>query len=460
VNACVFVGPTISLEEARAELDAVYLPPVSEGDVYRVACKRPQAIGIIDGYFEHVPSVWHKEILWAMNEGIHIFGSASMGALRAAELAQFGMVGIGKIFEEFRDGCLEDDDEVAVAHAAAEYSYRPSSVAMVDIRATLSAALAANVISPSTFETLVHIAKALFYPERSYESILYCGADHQLPTGQVDCFRHWLKDSQVHQKREDAKAMLRVMREQLMQRQVPKRVSYAFEYTENWELARWLAGKVQLDHFHERAETIFLDQLLDELRLQRYAYARVHEGAMARALMLDESWRIGVAPSREAVDWVGETFRRERGLLTTEALHTWLQENELSYDEFMLLMEDEARITCLNKFARIEAASHIPDYLRTTGNYARLANRAKNKQQTLERLGFSNPTLADTGLAEAELFRWYFEDHLGCPVDRDIARFCRLAGFDSLNSFFHAVLREYCYSAQEGRVANGQPGGK
>jgi hypothetical protein len=389
-----------------------------------------------------------------MNEGIHIFGSASMGALRAAELAQFGMVGIGTIFEAFRDGCVEDDDEVAVAHAGAEYSYHPSSVAMVDIRATLSAALAANVISPSTFDTLVHIAKALFYPERSYESILYCGAEHHLPTREVDCFRHWVKDSQVHQKREDAKAMLRVMREQLMQPLVPQRVRYAFEYTENWELARWLAGKVQIDYSRDRVETMFLDQLLDELRLQRYAYARVHEGAMARALMLDESWRIGVAPSLDTVDRVGETFRRERGLSTTDALHSWLQENELSYDEFMLLMDDEARITCLNKFARIEAASHIPDYLRTIGNYAHLANRARNKQKTLERLGFSNPTLADTGLAEDELLRWYFEDHLGCPVDRDIARFSRLAGFDSLTSLFRAVLREYCYLAQEGRVAN------
>ena len=71
------------------------------------------AIGIIDGYFENIPSVWHKEILWAMSQGIHVFGSASMGALRAAELAPFGMEGVGAIFEAYRDGWLEDDDEVA-----------------------------------------------------------------------------------------------------------------------------------------------------------------------------------------------------------------------------------------------------------------------------------------------------------------------------------------------------------
>ena len=115
----VFTGPTISADEASRELDAVFLPPVSQGDVYRIATLRPAAIGIIDGYFEHVPSVWHKEILWAMKAGVHVFGSASMGALRASELTAFGMVGVGWIFEQFRDAALTDDDEVAVAHAPA-----------------------------------------------------------------------------------------------------------------------------------------------------------------------------------------------------------------------------------------------------------------------------------------------------------------------------------------------------
>ena len=70
----------------------------------RSSATRPRAVGIIDGYFQQVPSVWHKEILWAMAQGVHVFGSASMGALRAAELAPFGMRGVGLIFEAYRDG--------------------------------------------------------------------------------------------------------------------------------------------------------------------------------------------------------------------------------------------------------------------------------------------------------------------------------------------------------------------
>ena len=57
-------------------------------------------------------------------------GAGSIGALRAAELEAFGMVGEGRIFEAYRSGVLEpydtpfeDDDEVAVVHAPAELGY-------------------------------------------------------------------------------------------------------------------------------------------------------------------------------------------------------------------------------------------------------------------------------------------------------------------------------------------------
>ena len=97
MKPAIFVGPTLWHDDARVYRGFTRRPPASEGDVYRTACKRPLAIGLIDGCFENVPSVWHKEILWALTQGIHVFGSASMGALRAAELETFGMIGVGRI---------------------------------------------------------------------------------------------------------------------------------------------------------------------------------------------------------------------------------------------------------------------------------------------------------------------------------------------------------------------------
>ena len=108
----VFTGPTITADDARRILDATYLPPAAAGDLYVQARERPLAIALIDGLFGTVASVFHKEILWAMHEGVHVFGASSMGALRAAELDQFGMVGVGAVYEAYRSESLVDDDEV------------------------------------------------------------------------------------------------------------------------------------------------------------------------------------------------------------------------------------------------------------------------------------------------------------------------------------------------------------
>jgi hypothetical protein len=134
----IFVGPTLPAEEIARTQGFICLPPVAQGDLYRAARRRPRAIGIIDGYFSGAPSVWHKEILWAISQGVPVFGSASMGALRASELHTFGMRGVGRIFEAFRDGALEDDDEVAMVHGPADLEYVAASEAMVNIRATLA----------------------------------------------------------------------------------------------------------------------------------------------------------------------------------------------------------------------------------------------------------------------------------------------------------------------------------
>src|SRR5208337_3000103 len=148
VNAVVFLGPTLPQREAAAVLDATFLPPARQGDVFRaVQTHHPRAIGLIDGVFLDVPAVWHREILWALSEGTHVFGAASMGALRAAELAPFGMRGVGAIFAAYRAGrwpgedtSFEDDDEVAVIHAPAEAGGAALSDPMVDLRASLTAA--------------------------------------------------------------------------------------------------------------------------------------------------------------------------------------------------------------------------------------------------------------------------------------------------------------------------------
>ena len=96
----------------------------------RATCggRRPatRAIALVDGVFESVPSVWHHELLDALDAGVAVFGGASMGALRAAELAPHGMVGVGGVLGWYRDGLVRGDDEVALLHGGAKTGPPPS----------------------------------------------------------------------------------------------------------------------------------------------------------------------------------------------------------------------------------------------------------------------------------------------------------------------------------------------
>ena len=168
----VYLGPSLRADEARDLLRAQYLGPVRCGDILRIRRTKPRAIGIVDGLFESTSAVWHKEILLAIEDGIDVFGASSMGALRAAELATFGMVGLGKIFEVYRNGTYIDDDEVALLHAPAASGYAPLSEAMVNIRATVASAVAAGVISAESGDRVIRCAKDTFYQERSFATAI------------------------------------------------------------------------------------------------------------------------------------------------------------------------------------------------------------------------------------------------------------------------------------------------
>lgn len=238
MTVVIFCGPSLASADVPRGLQVDVRPPAVRGDVLRAALSRPAAIALIDGYFHQVPAVWHKEILWAMSEGIHVFGAASMGALRAAELVDFGMEGVGAVFEMYRDGILEDDDEVAVVHTTDEFGFRAGSEAMVDIRRTLARATDDGVLSASTAAAIQSLAKSMFYPDRNYQLIVKRAAEQDLPRAELTAMVDWLPTGRASQKRADALLMLRVIRERVSNGLQPKQVNYAFENSWMWEQAK------------------------------------------------------------------------------------------------------------------------------------------------------------------------------------------------------------------------------
>jgi hypothetical protein len=144
----------------------------------------------------------------ALDHGISVHGAASMGALRAAELHTLGMTGHGRIFADFANGTLTDDDEVAVVHAPAELGFEALSEAMVDIRATIDAARKALVASFPLLDEVVQSAKLLPFPERTYATVLDRVDGSRWNSAELTELREWIEANKRSQKREDAIELL------------------------------------------------------------------------------------------------------------------------------------------------------------------------------------------------------------------------------------------------------------
>jgi hypothetical protein len=450
----VFTGPTLPAEQARTELEAIYLPPVSQGDVYRVSLERPAAIAIIDGYFECVPSVWHKEILWAMAQGIHVLGGASMGALRAAELAPLGMKGVGAVYEAFARGQLEDDDEVAVIHGPAEEGYRVLSEAMVNIRATLEEAATAGVIAGTTHLSLERLAKELFYAERSYPLLLEKARQAGLPLAELEALKAFLPKGRVDRKRLDALELLRELREQFSTDVEPKQVRYRFQHTDAWEQLRRTAEREPLESSGGEGparasaeDALPHDALVEELQLTG-RYPDVLREALARALAREIARLYNKTFEGQALEVAAEALRRELGLLTRDALEQWFQEQDVR--DPRRLLQDEARVRWAEAMFGPDARMLLPDQLRVLGAYGQSAARARDKRRLLASRGMMTPSLAGLGLSEEALFRWYFAEQLHQELPADLQEKARSMGFPDVDALRRAVLREHLYVHREG----------
>jgi hypothetical protein len=138
-----------------------------------------------------------------------------MGALRAAELHQFGMEGVGKIFEAYRSGALEDDDEVAIVHGTREAGFVAYSDAMVNLRDAIERARERGIVGANTAAELVRMAKESFYAERSWPRLLQIGKERGLDANELVRLSEFVERERPNVKRDDAVLLLDHMRKEL-----------------------------------------------------------------------------------------------------------------------------------------------------------------------------------------------------------------------------------------------------
>lgn len=210
----VYLGPTLKREEAIRILDADYRDPAKKGDFLMLSrdSDEKKYVGFVDGVFLHdyPPSpieVYHL----ATRKNIELIGASSLGALRAVELEKFGMKGIGKIFQLYKNGIINADDEVAVTFVRENNILQ--SEAMIDIRFNLFLAYKKGIITNQTKKRFAKIAKNIYFPFRNYEDIIKL-SQQQFPSiyNELESFRSYILKNRDSLKARDAIKLLKYLK--------------------------------------------------------------------------------------------------------------------------------------------------------------------------------------------------------------------------------------------------------
>jgi hypothetical protein len=383
----VFVGPSLPVSEVRALHPEVLIhAPVRQGDIVSVLrAHRPAAIGIIDGVFLNVLSVWHKELLLALDAGVAVFGAASMGALRAAECAPFGMVGLGRIYARFADGTLTRDDEVAVAHATAEFGHRSLSEPLVNLRFNLEAAAMAGVIDKDLAAALIDEAAAVYFPDRCWPRVL---ASALLSGMQRAALEAYLSEHTIDHKAADARLLLRTMAALANNKgtspspsQAPAVAPWTLENT------HYLQALVERDRWSPRQgepisqEAIARHALVNDPRAPELA-----RQALVDLLALVAARHLGLEAEGLDLQQFRAAFMAERGLATEEDLARFWRDNDLTEDEGDQLLADRATLDKAVEWLRLTrfklgVVRPLLDNYRRQGEYPAWADAAAATQK-------------------------------------------------------------------------------
>ena len=208
----IYLGPSLSPEQAKTILPADYRPPIKRGDLKKAVKDGAKIIGIIDGTFFSNSPVGHKEILAVLKKGITIVGGSSMGALRASELDVFGMIGVGRVYECYRSARIEADDEVAVTYSPV--TGEQLSEPLVNVRYQLKAAERDGIITKGERAALLKMVADMYYPERIYRNIAAMAVEKGiLGKDKASTLLKYIDERPLNLKAEDAVATLHKIKE-------------------------------------------------------------------------------------------------------------------------------------------------------------------------------------------------------------------------------------------------------
>lgn len=230
MKKCIFIGP--SLDSLSIHQGITVYPPAAMGSIFLATQAGHRVIALVDGVFGNVPAVWHKEILFALSQGVVVIGGGSIGAIRASELYRYGMIGLGRAYRLFRHG-MTDDDEVALSHLPEEFNFTPLTEPMINVRFTARRLFKAGLLDKEQEVKFITLVKKIYFANRDIARVLGC-LKKVLPLATHDRAVKVYGNLRVDVKRQDAQDVLDFVHNGGYKSTNPTQMKWKFPYTCHW----------------------------------------------------------------------------------------------------------------------------------------------------------------------------------------------------------------------------------
>lgn len=429
----IFTGPSLDEESIREVLpEAIILPPARQGDVISNLMEyEPTHVLLIEGTFHQSLSVWHKELAWALQipsvQGV--YGAASMGALRAADLADFGMIGSGRIFSWYYEGVIWDESEVAAVYIdGPNQTFRSYTVPLVNVRGALLKAIELQVFTQEQAGEIFGQARSIHWTERTERSL------REIISGPV------LVDIlSVHdQKKIDALELLYKFREL-------KPVEGFTAFTQE---ALSLLFSAQF----ERDRAVFVGKRpvkLQDLEAFIMLHDQEYEEHIAAAdnrtlaLLLADVYRLGVSVEEINDEW--RRFSVRMGLRSLAEHDRWMRDNHINGKELMRLMSEEVllrklRRSLMTKSGPRRRTQRLLDFLRLTKRYQYWCNAAARHEELIAKGGGEEQLYF--GQTDVSLLLSEHAKRAGLTITLPLEEYAREAGFGNIRELMCALARD------------------
>jgi len=184
MKTVVYLGPACDGASANAALTADFRPPARRGDIEAAVSEGAQCIILLEGQlvYDYPPSP--MEIYGALRADVRVYGSASLGALRAVELRHEGMRGSGWVYHRFLDQTLDADDELVALYDPE--TYRPLTIPLIRVRYAVEQMVHQGLLSVTTAAQLLSRLRSIYFEERSTKQVGLCAMEIGLEPALID----------------------------------------------------------------------------------------------------------------------------------------------------------------------------------------------------------------------------------------------------------------------------------